>query len=162
MLGAPASPSPSVPEESVTAALVKVVCMSQTKLRALIGAHRCRVNGIVYRFALERFAVEPKWTGGRVLLSVRVAGDSPVDGDGAVLNILLPSRASSADVLSLLNDALAAQLANSGPSAIAETAATQPATPPQEKQSRGSIRAVVARIEGIGRSPGHTGQRLSR
>jgi hypothetical protein len=120
--------------------------MWQTKLRALIGAHRCRVNGIVYRFKVELLAVEPKWNGGRVLLSVRVTGDSPVGVDGAVLNVLLQSRASSTDVLSLLNDALAEQLANAGPSAIVESAVTQTAvisraTPPE----RGAIRDAARR-----------------
>jgi hypothetical protein len=140
--------------------------MSQTKLRALIGTHRCRVNGVEYRFTLELFAVEPKWTGGRVLLSVRVAGDSPVDVDGAVLNILLQSRASSADVLSLLNDALAAQLANGGPSAIVESAATRTAviaraTLPREGNSRGAIRARGSCLEPAAVRRGTRAQRLA-
>jgi hypothetical protein len=82
--------------------------MSRTRLATIIAAHSCRVRGVVYRFQLEFFATEPQWSRVRCLLGVRVNSDT--HKEGTVLNVLVRGATLPAEVLSLLNDALAASI----------------------------------------------------
>lgn len=81
--------------------------MSLSTLRSLIAMHRCRVNGVVHRFHVVGLAREPKWSTARCLLNVRVSTDA---GEDAVVHLVVRAGASSAEVMSLLHDALVVHL----------------------------------------------------
>lgn len=98
--------------------------MSESKYRSLFATHSCRVHGIVHRFNLAAFGGEPKWSGARCLLSVRVSSDAG-DND-AVVHLLVRAGAGSAEVLSLLHDALVVHLGDGG--RMANTAQVEPRT----------------------------------
>lgn len=80
--------------------------MNKAEMKVAIEQHARNVNGNRHRFIVRSVVFEPRWAGGRCLLSFDICPERPVAGCWTTLHVLTHARVTSEQLLDLVNDAL--------------------------------------------------------
>jgi len=80
--------------------------MDRAEMKIAIEQYARNVNGNRHRFTVRSVALEPRWTGGRCLLSFDVCPERQATGCWTTLHVLTHAHVTREQLLDLVNHAL--------------------------------------------------------